>query len=362
MEQAEDAALRAILRATFMPGNISLSFQREPSFFAAEQAGNLLSQVLAVRDTTSNQIVGFGCRSLRRLFVDGEAKIVGYLSGLRGLPSVRRGTLLARAYRFLKELHRDGQAPYYVTTIFDDNEYAKTLLTSRRAGLPVYKSLGHLYTYLLPLYKEQKSHCRERAIVRGLDTNLAGAAVESINAFNRQHQFGACYITEDLIGGTGILPGFDMKNLYVCQTGSRVTATLGVWDQNPFKQSVVMGYSWSYRLARPLLNLGAQFGLSAKLPGVGESFPYLYAALVSCAPGEPDLLESLLATALHDWSDRGYAYLLIGVHENSPFVDLLQSLSAMRLSSTIYLVYWEDCLDSILPSTATVPHLEIATL
>ena len=48
--EADDGALRAILKNTSMPGEISLSFQREPSFFAAERAGNLYSQVIAARE------------------------------------------------------------------------------------------------------------------------------------------------------------------------------------------------------------------------------------------------------------------------------------------------------------------------
>jgi hypothetical protein len=358
---AEDEALRAVLRATAMRGRVALSFRREPDFFAAERAGNLSSQVLAARDTASGEVVGLGCRGLRRLYVNGEAQTVGYLSGLRGLPAFRGGTLLARAYRFLKELHGDGQAPFYVTTIFDDNHEVRALLTSGRAGLPVYHPLGHFYTYLLPLYGRRKTRPVEGAVVRGAGWGLDSAAVECVNDFNRRHQFGAVYAAEDL-HGRGLLPAFRAENLYLYLKGPQVRATLGVWDQNSFKQPVVAGYSWPYRLVRPLSGAGARLGLCAKLPRVGEAFRYLYAALLSCPSDEPRLLDSLLDAALDDWSGRGYAYLLVGVHEESPFAGPLRRRSAMRLSSSVYLVYWRDGCDRALPSGARVPHLELATL
>lgn len=344
-----------------MSGRVALSFRREPDFFAAERAGNLSSQVLAVRDAASCEIVGLGCRGLRRLFVDGEPQTVGYLSGLRSLPSVRRSTLLARAYGFLKELHGDGLAPYYVTTIFDDNHEAKALLTSGRVGLPVYHSLGHFHTYLLPLYGRRKPRTRGDAVLRPISRGFDAAALECVNDYNRRHQFSAIYSAEDL-RGRGLLPGFDPKNLYLGVNGSRVRATLGVWDQNSFKQPVVAAYSRSYSLVRPLSGLGARLGLCAKLPRVGESFRYLYATLVSCAAEEPRMLEDLIDAALDDWSGRGYAYLLAGAHEESLIADLLRRRSVMRLSSSVYLVYWKDRLDRALPSTARVPHLELATL
>ena len=49
-EEADDDALRALLRQISMPGNITLSFQREPSFFLAEQAGSVMSQVMVCTD------------------------------------------------------------------------------------------------------------------------------------------------------------------------------------------------------------------------------------------------------------------------------------------------------------------------
>ncbi len=326
----------------------------------AEQAGNLESQVIAMKESGTGAIVGFGCRSFRKVFVDGQVSTIGYLSGLRGLPEVRGGTLLARAYRYLKQLHGDGKVPYYVTTIFDDNQHAKTLLESGRAGLPTYLPLGRLRTFLLPLYGNRKESCGK--VVRVETDDLLEPAGECINVFNGQHQFSPFYSTADLKGKTTLLPCFDHSNLYAYLRGSKVTATAGVWDQNSFKQTVVAGYSLPYRFIRPLANAGARMGWSAKLPKVGSHFPYLYASFLSHALGYDEDLLSLIRQIMADWSQQGFAYLLVGVHEQNPLANQLQQMSAMALSSTVYMVYWDDALTEALPSNNHTPHLEIATL
>ncbi len=78
--EADDGELRALLRHISMPGNITLAFLREPSFFLAEQAGSAASQVIICKDRQKGQLVGIGSRSIRCVYIDGKPASVGYLS------------------------------------------------------------------------------------------------------------------------------------------------------------------------------------------------------------------------------------------------------------------------------------------
>lgn len=360
--KADDHALSSVLRRTFMPGKPSLSAQREPEFFVGEQVGNVDSQVIVVRKSDDQSIVGLASRSFRKMFIDGEVKTRGYLSGLRGLPEVRGGTLLARGYRFLKELHADGMTPYYVSTIFDDNNYARKVLTSGRAGLPVYRSWGCLNTYLLPLYGRRRPRPRCGKIILGTPGGTLCSLVDCINQFNRRHQFAPWYSQEDFQGATGLLPGFQPENLYGYRDDDNITATLGVWDQTAYKQTVITGYPWLHQAARPFLYAGSVLGLTHRLPRSGQPIPLLYGAFLSYAPQRLAHLESLLVAILQDWSRRGYIYLMVGIHARSAANQILRRHAVKQKSSTVYLVYWEDSLDAPLPSRELVPHLEIGTL
>ncbi len=84
----DDAELRHVLAATPMPGLISVSYRREPSYFGASVVSGGFHQVLAVRDAEANRIAGFVFRSVRTMFVNGRPEPVGYLSGLRTCPSI----------------------------------------------------------------------------------------------------------------------------------------------------------------------------------------------------------------------------------------------------------------------------------
>src|SRR2546426_10489377 len=173
--KTDDGELRELLRHIGMPGNITLAFLREPSFFLAEQAGSAASQVILCKDRQKGQIVGMGSRSTRCVHIDGKPTRVGYLSMLRGVPEARRNIGLARGYKYLKELHADGTVPYYFTTILDDNTEAKALLTSARGGLPVYKPAAHFITYLIPLAKKRREQKNRNAMSWGSRDHLPEA-------------------------------------------------------------------------------------------------------------------------------------------------------------------------------------------
>lgn len=356
-EESDDDALRALLRQISMPGTITLSFQREPSFFLAEQAGSVISQVMICKDNTVGRIVGMGSRSMRPVYIDGQPTQVGYLSMLRGLPESRGNIALARGYRFLKELHTDGAVPYYFTTILDDNTEAKSLLTSGRAGLPIYKPIARLLTYLLPLTKNPMGKSSSDAVNR-VEKDQLPEAVACIQQWNSQHQFAPHYTEQDMRGESQLLPGFSQENLYIYREHGKVLGTLGLWDQQSFKQTVVTAYTKRLRFIRPWYNQVALIKGQPRLPQVGDSIRILYAAFLS---GNADMIASLLQRACTDWAGKGYDYLSLGICGDSPVSPIASRYTSQRLVSMIYIVYWQGQSVS-LPDLSKPVHVEVATL
>ncbi len=355
--------LRGILRQTEMPGNISLSFRREPNFFIAEKSGNLSSDVVAVRDLDKNKLVGVGARSIRKNYVTGKAGNIGYLSALRGLPEILGGTLLARGYRFLKNLHKKGEVPFYYTTILDENSWAKEMLTSKRCGLPTYEEQGVLVTHMIPLYKRRwrKNNTTGLNIVRvGRVPYLIRQVYEAVNDFNRYYDYSAVVSLDSLKSPEQFYPGFSTENLFAVFRDGHITATLGVWDQSHFKQTIVTGYKGFLRYLAPLSSLGSKLNLMPELPKIGGSFSTLYACFVSLKQGYEADLAVLLSEVLRLNSKQGYYYLLAGSPKGSPIERIFESQEAFRITSTLYRVYWEE--DVIFLPKTLVPYPEIATL
>ena len=355
--EAEDEALRALLRHIAMPGNITLSFQREPSFLLAEQAGSIASQVMVCKDRTKDQIVGMGSRSIRNVYIDGQPAQAGYLSMLRGVPEARGNIALARGYRYLHTLHADGAVPYYFTTILDNNTDAKNLLTSARGGLPVYKPLAQLITYLIPLRRNRLHKSAGNAVSRA-DQQQLPQAITFLQQWNSQHQFAPVYTLADMLGQSKLLPAFCWENFYIYQEDGEVRGTLGVWDQQSFKQTVVTAYSRKMQVLRPFYNVYASITGNPGLPPTGSEIKLLYASFLS---GNERAFEALLHQVRMDWSGKGYDYLSIGVCADNQLSSIASRYATQQLSSTIYIVYWQDA-GVTLPEMDRPVHLEIATL
>jgi hypothetical protein len=313
--------------------------------------------VLVCCDREQGRIVGVGSRSVRCVYIDGAPTPVGYLSMLRGVPQARGNIGLARGYRYLKELHGDGAVPYYFTTILDDNAEAVQVLTSGRAGLPIYQPLARLVTYLIPLARRRQGQLTSGTVSRG-ERNLLAQAVAHLNEWNRRYQFAPVYTLQDMIGETDLLPGFSWENLYVFRDGEKVVGTLGVWDQAAFKQTVVTAYSRQMQAMRPIYNLFAAARGLSRLPEAGASITILYAAFAS---GDTPVFAELLDHARTDWYNAGYDYLAVGFAAESECASLAARHATQRIDSTLYVVSWPDQAVA-LPEAGKPVLVEIATL
>jgi hypothetical protein len=364
LEQAvpsDDAALRNLLRSTPMDGPMRLSLEREPDFFRAAEIGNIATEIIVGREVDSGRVVSTASRAIRGAFVDGFEQSLGYLSSLRILKDAAGSTLLARGYRHLRTLHNDARVPYYITTILEGNRAAEKILTSERASLPAYIPFGRLHTYMVPLYRRARQIALSKVTRCAVSADLF-PAFKCLNQFNAGLQFAPVYKPEEFGTGSRLLPGLSASDLYLHRCGETIDGTLAVWDQHQFKQAVVTGYSPWLAALRPFLAFGSHFGLAPRLPAAGHTLPCLYAALLSSHDSNQEIFEELLETVVAERSQAGFAYLLLGLSDRHPFCEVVERRAAMKIVSTIYLVYWRDSAPDRLPSSERIPHLEIATL
>jgi hypothetical protein len=276
---------------------------------------------------------------------------------LRSVPEARGNITLARGYKYIRTLHADSVVPYYFTTILDENTYAKTLLTSARAGLPIYRPVARLLTYLVPLRRNRFRRSVGNPVSR-IEQHQLPEAVTFLQRWSSQHQLAPMYTVEDLLGQSNLLPGFYQENFYVSQEAGKVNGTLGVWDQQSFKQTVVAAYSRKMQFIRPFYNVYASLTGNAGLPQIGAHIKVLYAAFLS---GGENAFEALLNRVRVDWSGKGYDYLSVGVCEDSRLSAIATRYATQQISSTIYLVYWQGTSVS-LPEMSLPVHIEVATL
>jgi hypothetical protein len=309
---ADDAELRSLARATPMRGRIDVAFLREPSYFRAAAVAGTAVQTLVVR--VDGRIAGAATRALRPTFVNGEKVMAGYLGDLRLRPEYRGRTLLARGYRFLRELDRDGRAAIYSTVIVADNQAALRTIAANRAGLPLYTDQGRIMTPLIHLRRRLPplEAAGEEEIERGR-LDLLPEIVRKLD--DNRLQFFPVHTEADFLDGR--FPGFRVEDFYLLRRRGRLAGGLGAWDQRSFRQTVVLGYRGALRALRPLINLARR----PPLPAPGSPLDYLHAAFVST--DDAGAFRVLLRRLYNDADRARYRGVIAGLHERDPRVAAL---------------------------------------
>jgi hypothetical protein len=317
---SDDAIIRQLLRSIPMNRQIGLSLQREPSYFAGELIGKSRSTTFILTDEARSRAYALASLSEMKIDVDGRAAEVGYLSNLRSDPSVRGGRYLLDGFRFLRTLCEADPLPYYITTIFDDNTAAKSILEKGCRGMPRYVPIGKLVSYLIPLTRKSEKFSS------GVTTTKI-VHIPQVQVPGRHYRLNGCEVG------------------------------LTVADYSAYKQIVVTSYSKKMSLVRRPYNLYSRLRSLPLLPHVGGEVRLLYATNVNLGTN-PAQANELLGHAVSDVSCHRFDYLVVGLMADHPLSLVVEKMATRKEYSTVYQVLWGD--ESRLPMSNL--HLEVASL
>lgn len=341
---ADDEDIRRMLRETPMDGPVRITLRREPNYFQAASLEGRHHETLVAVDSGSDRLVGMASRSFRQRYVDGEPMRIGYLSGLRIRPEHRRGTLLARGYRKLRDMHRANPAEIYLTTIAEGNEQALASLTKQRAGLPTYHPLGKYHTFLIPLRRFGPAKRNKQVEIRPLQTAEIPLLVEFLNRVGKGTQFFPCYDAGDFAGPQATFKGLQPEHILTAWRGTKLVGSLALWDQSQFKQTVVEEYGSVTRWTRPFYNAFARLTGWPRLPAPREPLHALVGAIPVVAPDEVQLFGNLLGAASVHARSRfpDCRSLLVGAYERDPIRKHCQSASLVQYVTQVFGVTWDQ--------------------
>src|SRR5215475_13193087 len=77
----DDIAIRRLLATNAVPGRVTVTYEREPNYFAGCATMGQTCQSIVAR--AGDGIVGVACRATRPMFVNGRDVRLGYLGQLR---------------------------------------------------------------------------------------------------------------------------------------------------------------------------------------------------------------------------------------------------------------------------------------
>lgn len=355
---ADDADLRRVLRENRMPGQIALTFEREPNYFLADETLGEECQVLVGREIESDKIVALACRATRKMWVNGQEETIGYLgqARLNGQPNP---FVIARGFRFLKQLHDAAPVGGYITTIVDENVSAQQLLVERPLrGVPRYRFVDGVRTLAFPL-RQSKRRPRPSAceIECGLRVQLS-QIVAFLQRVGPQKQFFPLWNEVDFLGDR--TRGFQIEDFLVARRGGEIVGVVGLWDQSAYKQTVVQSYSGALRWLRPVLNIAARLARMPVLPPPQQRLNFAYAACVCVADNDAQVFQDLLHYGCWAAADRGYDYLMLGLCERDELLPIARRMRHIAYRSRLYSVHWDDQFHDRLDDR--VPYVEIAAL
>jgi hypothetical protein len=121
----------------------------------------------------------------------------------------------------------------------------------------------------------------------------------------------------------------------------RVIASAALWDQRPFKQTVIYGYARPLATARPALNFISRLAGSPRLPAVGSVLAHSFVSHLAVEPHKEDELITLIAELRTIAARRGIDVLTLGFDAKDPRLRLLRRKFRCReYSSRLYVVRW----------------------
>lgn len=352
---ADDAALRARMAADWLQGQISVSFRREPHYFAGAPIMGETAQIV-VCENEAQQIVALGSRFTRQAYLNGIPTRTGYLADLRGAPEVRRGTLLARGFQFLRALHQADPVSLYTTVILDGNQTALDALSQPRAGLPQYRPLGRMLTPALHL----DLPCRVRR-QPGVQVRPAGAAdLERVVAFlqhnHARRQFAPVWDQNALTAaGNGRLR---IEDFWLAERNGGLLAVVAAWDQSHWRQTHLEAYSPSLARLRPFYNLAARFLPLKALPALGSRIPYLVFSAAAVDQDDPEIFSHLLAVVCNALRRGPWHYAICGLHERDPLATVLADFRRIPAAGLLFVVHYADAVAAFDALDARVPYLD----
>ena len=345
---ADEAEIRRLLRENPLGGGIEITLEREPNAFAADFGLSRNHAVILAREA-SGRVIGMCERVVGEAFVNGEARLLPYLGGLRIAASHRhRVAILRGGFQALRALaERPGEEPFALTSITADNTAARRLLTAGVPGLPRYQPVGAFSTFGVRPRRARTAEGIEPAGEADFP-----AVADFLQRQLGRFQFAPVWSVEKLRGlGLDILLARHRGELRGC---------LALWDQGAVKQAVVRRYPPLLGLARPVVNLLA--GLP-RLPAPGTALRQADISHVAVEGDDAEIFLALLEAALDLSAQRGFGAAAVGLASAHPWrAALKRRYRTLEYRTELYLAHWPEAGDMVAAVERQLPFPELGLL
>lgn len=334
--RADNAACLALFSAVPMRGELVLSTQRGPDFFALYDMQKV-EPFTYVGEDADGGLVGLCSALVREGWLDGRPTRVGYLGDLR----VRfdRSRAFSRFFgELFDELCARTGCEAYVTSILSSNRAALNALTRRREkrpNAPWYHRLHAFDAVSVQLTRARRP--RSTVTVRSASPADLPQLVEALATAHRARPFGYRYDAGEFEHRLARWPGFSLDDtLLAVDAGGRLLGVTTLFDPTPVKRYRVHEYRGSMRWVKLGFNAAATVLRWPKLPEPGHDFRAAYLTNLWVRDEAPGVLRALLEHAYARLQPRGFHFFTFELDEGDPLAPALRGFMTRRLGFTLF--------------------------
>lgn len=320
-EHDDAAGIKKVFESGEFPGGISIQFLRGEDPFTSLQNDGDKAIVLIIVDTITNEIIAVGACIIRKAYVNGGIKNVGYLTGLKVLPQYhRKVSIIPKAYEFLYQVTKDDIDLYY-TTILTDNIPAQKLLEKKRKNMPEYKYIGNYTVYCMGTGKKRNNLDIECGNIKDLD-----------------EFYSKCLPNNNLSPINRNLFGLQNSDFYTLRQDGEIIIACAVWNQQDYKQYLLKSYSGVYKA---ISKLPTRYLGYPPFPKSNRLINYASISLLSCNRDvDHKIVQEFVEKVIEKSTD--YDLIFLGMFEDCKYNIIFNKIKHVKYKSRLYEVKWNE--------------------
>ena len=310
-------------------GDISIMFTRRPDAYQSLISEGEKVIIPIVKDITNDLICAMGCCIIRKAFINGQIKNVGYLTSLKIKKEYKSLLYLIKdVYRFLYENTKDYVDVYY-TTILEDNKGAQRLLEKKRKNMPIYHYEGDYTVYCFAKSRYDLSIKNKNSDKYKLEIGKMKDVREFYKNNLTKYNFSPIDINLYQLHDDDFFILRDEKD--------DIVAACALWNQTAYKQYIITKYSGIFKYINKLPTNWLGY---PKFPKENTPINFASVSLFLVKDMDAKIAEYFLRQVAQ--SDKKYNLLMLGLFETHVLNTIFNKIKHIKYKSRLYRVNWGD--------------------
>jgi len=285
------------------------------------------------------KVVGVMGSAGKTVLFDGQPIRMGYLMDARVHPDYRRQGIVKKIGFTFADKYGFYPLDIIVAYIMRGNKRASKGFQEGGGQTFVGNRAGTFHLYQVSMYRPYFG-CDGLNVERATE-NDKGEIVQLLADFYAGYNFAPVWNEENFDRQMSVSLGYGFDNIRVVRDNDKIVALLGLWDQTPVRQVVVLKNTLIIRLGLAVAKFLRLFFKAPHPPQEGKPMRSLYIKHIACRPGYEPVLKKMIKQATNQVRRAGTHHFIWGAfYHNDPLRDLFKGLTKTEIQSDLYWGTW----------------------